>query len=154
MSMDEEVRALSRVPIFANVDVAKLKLLAFISERVVFHPGEVLCRQGEEGDTAFIILSGDCDVLVDTGQGRKKIAELGSTDIVGEIAVLFEVPRTATVVATHTTEALALSRDQMFSLLREFPDVAFDIMRVLAHRLERTTQDLAELRGRLAGEAV
>ncbi|WP_026381639.1 cyclic nucleotide-binding domain-containing protein [Afifella pfennigii] len=153
MSMEEEVRALSAVPILANIDVAKLKLLAFISQRVTFHPGEILCRQGDEGDTAFIILRGACDVLVDSGKGEKKVAELGKNDIVGEIAVLFEVPRTATVVATAATETLSLSRDQLFTLMREFPEMSFDIMRILAQRLERTTQDLAALRSQIANHA-
>jgi len=153
MSMEEEVRALSAVPILANVDVSKLKLLAFISERVVFHPGELLCRQGDEGDTAFIILRGACEVVVNSGGGQKKVADLSRNDIVGEIAVLFEVPRTATVVATAETEALTLSRDQLFTLMREFPEMSFDIMRVLAQRLERTTQDLAQIRSQLANDA-
>lgn len=151
MSINSEVESLRSIPMFKGIEPAKLRLLAFISERMTFRPGEVLCKQGEPGDSAYIILSGMADVLVDTGGGHlRKVAENKQNDVVGEIAILCDTPRTATVSATSDLVALNISKDNFFKLLKEFPDVSLEVMRVLARRLERTTRDLADVRGKLA----
>ena len=153
MSLDAEVEALRQVPLFRKIDPSKLRLLAFISDRVSFHPGESLCEQGETGDSAFIVVSGEADVLVNTDLGERKVASIGSNDIVGEIAILCDVPRTATVSATSEMEVLTIAKDNFLKLLEEFPEMSLEVMRVLAARLERTTRDLANLRAQTAGEA-
>ncbi|MCB1490783.1 MAG: Crp/Fnr family transcriptional regulator [Rhodobiaceae bacterium] len=150
MSIDQEVEALKRVPILRGIDQGKLRLLAFISERVVYGPGEVLCKQGDIGDSAFIILDGEADVVVDTDDGPKTVAHVGTNDIVGEIAILCDVPRTASVVANSEVHALTITKDQFLKMMTEFPEMAIEIMRVLATRLERTTHDLADLRSQMA----
>lgn len=151
MTIEQEVEALKAVPILQNVDKGKLRLLAFISERNTFHKGESLCEQGEMGDSAFIILSGKADVCVDSGGHQARVAELGENDIVGEISILCDVPRTASVVASEEVQTLTISKDQFFKLLMEFPEIAFEIMRVLARRLERTTREFAEFRSTAPG---
>lgn len=147
MTLNADVQALKKVPLFAGVDDAKLRLLAFISERVTFKATERLVEQGEKGDAAYIILSGTADVLISTdGGGEQCVAQLKGNDVVGEIAILIDVPRTATVQATSDIVALAVTKENFFKLLNNFPDMAVEVMRVLAHRLERTTRDLARLR--------
>lgn len=143
MTLDAEVDALRRVPLFRGIDATKLRLLAFISDRTHFAPGEELCRQGEDGDSAFIILEGEADIRVSTPNGEKTVAHLGQHSIVGEIAILCDVPRTATVVAATEMDVLTVSKDDFLRLLKEFPDMSLEVMRTLAQRLERTTQDLA-----------
>lgn len=151
MSLDGEVEALRRVPLFRGIDPTKLRLLAFMSERISFRPGERLCEQGERGDAAYIILSGEADILVRTPQGEQAVAKVKENDIVGEIAILIDVPRTASVVAATELNALSVSKDSFLKLLSHFPEMSLEIMRVLAQRLERTTRDLAQLRASAAG---
>ncbi|GGE94443.1 cyclic nucleotide-binding domain-containing protein [Stappia taiwanensis] len=146
MTLDAEVDALRRVPLFRGIDATKLRLLAFISERTRFADGERLCSQGEEGDSAFIILDGAADIRVNTPDGEKTVAQLGQYSIVGEIAILCDVPRTATVVAAGEMDVLTVSKDDFLRLLKEFPDMSLEVMRTLAQRLERTTQDLVALK--------
>ena len=146
MTLNADVQALKKVPLFAGVDDAKLRLLAFISERVTFKATERLVEQGEKGDAAYIILSGTADVLIATDGGVQCVAQVKGNDVVGEIAILIDVPRTATVQATSDIVALAVTKENFFKLLNNFPDMAVEVMRVLAHRLERTTRDLARLR--------
>lgn len=150
MSLETEVEALRRVPLFRGIDETKLRLLAFISDRMQFRDGERLCTQGEEGDCAFIILSGSADVYVNTPDGERKVAEVTEHSIVGEIAILCDVPRTATLIASGDMEVLTVSKDDFLKLLKEFPDMSLEVMRTLALRLERTTQDLAAARSRNA----
>ena len=96
MSLHEEVELLRNIPMFAKIEPSKLKLLAFTSERLTFRDGEVLFRQGDPGDAAYIIVTGRADVIVDTPNGPLRVAELKKNDFVGEIAILCDVPRTAT----------------------------------------------------------
>ncbi|MBO6757653.1 MAG: cyclic nucleotide-binding domain-containing protein [Roseibium sp.] len=146
MSLETEVEALRRVPLFRGIDETKLRLLAFISDRMEYKAGERLCTQGEEGDSAFIILTGQADVKVNTPEGDKTVAQVGEHSIVGEIAILCDVPRTATLIAVGDMDVLTVSKDDFLKLLKEFPDMSLEVMRTLAMRLERTTRDLAAAR--------
>lgn len=140
MTIDAEVEALSRVPLFQGLEPSKLRLLAFISDRMEFQDGETLCQQGDIGDSAFVVLSGEVAVHVDDNE----VARVEQYAIIGEIAILCDVPRTATLVSVGTTHILAIYKDDFLKLLEEFPKVSFEIMRVLALRLEKTTRELAQ----------
>lgn len=148
--LNDEVNMLKQVPLFAGVSPAKLKLLAFTSERVLYRADEALFHQGDPGDAAFVILSGRADVLVDSPQGQIKVAELEENAIVGEIAILCDVARTATVKAVTQVEALRISKDNFFKLLTDFPEMTIEVVRVLADRLSQTTLELTEARSLVA----
>lgn len=149
MLLKDEVELLRRVPLFANVAPAKLKLLAFTSERISYAAGQTLFNQGDQGDAAYVVLSGSADVLVDSPSGQIKVATLEPNTIVGEIAILCEVARTATVKAAAPLEALRIRKDHFLRLLAEFPEMTVEIMRVLADRLSHTTAELTEARSKL-----
>jgi CRP-like cAMP-binding protein len=142
MSLTKDVEVLRRIPLLAKVEPAKLKLLAFTSERLEYLSGDELFHQGDYGDAAYIILEGEADVLVDTPDGAIKIATLGKNDLIGEIAILCNVPRTATVVAHGSLETLRVSKDGFFHLVTQFPQVGIEVMSALASKLHRTTQAL------------
>jgi CRP-like cAMP-binding protein len=145
VSLNEEVELLRNIPLFANIEPSKLKLLAFTSERLTFESGQELFHQGDQGDAAYIIVEGTADVLVDAPTGPFKVATLGKNDFVGEIAILCDVPRTATVTASSRLTTLKISKELFFRLISEFPQMAVEFMRELAQRLEKTTADLREL---------
>lgn len=140
MSLAEEVDLLKRIPLFANIETSKLKLLAFTSERVHYHLGDILFEQNAVGDSAYIIIEGSAEVLVDTPSGPKVVATVTKNDFVGEIAILCDVPRTATVRAASDLVTLRITKDLFFRMISEFPQMAVEIMRVLAQRLEKTTK--------------
>jgi CRP/FNR family cyclic AMP-dependent transcriptional regulator len=138
-SLEGETEVLAKVPLFRSLDPVKLKLLAFTSDRVTFDAEDVLFTAGESGDAAYVILSGTAVVYVGSGQGRREVAKIGANEIVGEIAILCEVPRTATVVAITGVEALRITKEMFFQMVGEAPEMAIEIMRNLARRLEETT---------------
>jgi CRP-like cAMP-binding protein len=150
MSLKDEVELLRRVPLFANVSPAKLKLLAFTSDRVSFDAGQAMFNQGDQGDAAYVVLSGTADILVNVKDGQVKVASVEPNEIVGEIAILCDVARTATVKTATPVDALRIRKDQFLTLLTEFPEMAIEIMRVLADRLNQTTAALTEARDRLS----
>ncbi|MFO1175187.1 MAG: cyclic nucleotide-binding domain-containing protein [Paracoccaceae bacterium] len=148
MLLKDEVRTLRQVPLFAGMEPSKLKLLAFTSDRVSYGAGEILFRQGDTGDAAYVILAGRADILADSPSGPIKVAELGENSIVGEIAILCDATRTATVSAASPIEALRIRKEQFLKLLTDFPEVTLEIMRVLAERLSQTTAALTEERAK------
>ena len=80
-------------------------------------------------------------------EGQLRVATINAHEIVGEIAILCDVPRTATVRATSELVTLRISKERFFGLLEEFPQMAVEIMRELARRLENTTGLLREAHG-------
>lgn len=142
MSLNEEVELLRNIPMFAKLEPSKLKLLAFTSERLVFQEGQLVCEQGQAGDSMYIIVDGSAEVIVNLPSGPLSVAKLKKNSFFGEIAILCNVPRTATVKAENTLTTLKISKDLFFRLVTEFPEMAVEIMREIAGRLERTTHDL------------
>lgn len=152
MTLQEDVERLRKVPLFAKIEPSKLKLLAFTSRRLTFKPNQSLFEQGDVGDAAYIIIDGTADVVVDTPRGPMKVATLGENDFVGEIAILCDVPRTATVTATTELTTLRISKELFFQLVCQFPQISVAIMRELAHRLDVTTRALQEAVGKLEAQ--
>src|ERR1044071_6380684 len=94
-SQDTKVKALQRVPLFANLSKKELGQLARSSEDLELEPGTVLCKEGQIGHEFFVLVDGTVRV---TRKGRR-VATFAGGDFVGEIALLEETPRTATVTA-------------------------------------------------------
>ncbi len=151
MSLIEEVELLRNIPLFCKIEPSKLKLLAFTSERLTFTEGQDLVVQGDMGDSAYVLVDGTADVIVNTPDGPLTVAKVSRNAIIGEIAIICDVPRTATVRATSELTALRISKELFFQLVTEFPQMAVEMMRELARRLERTTAQLTEAVSRANG---
>ena len=148
--LSNEVELLRRVPLFAGIEPTKLKLLAYTSDVVTYNPGQVLFRMGDTGDAAYVIIQGGAEVTVTTEAGDIPIAQLKDGDFLGEIAILCDTPRTATVTASSELKTLRIRKEPFFELLRQFPEMAIEMTRLLAERLSHTTAELVETRKRAA----
>ena len=144
MSLNKEVEVLRDVPLFSKIDHTKLKLLAFTSENLIHEDGQFLFKEGEPGDAAYIVLKGKVSVFIQTEKGSVEIAQLKRGDVVGEISILCDVPRTASVKAVESVQTLKVTKDTFIHLLTEFPEIAIEIMRELASRLNKTNIQLRE----------
>ena len=144
MSLNKEVEVLRDVPLFSKIDHTKLKLLAFTSENLIHEDGQFLFKEGEPGDAAYIVLKGKVSVFIETEKGSVEIAQLKRGDVVGEISILCDVPRTASVKAVESVQTLKVTKDTFIHLLTEFPEIAIEIMRELASRLNKTNIQLRE----------
>ncbi|CAN7624622.1 cyclic nucleotide-binding domain-containing protein [Bosea sp. LjRoot9] len=132
-----EIRVLRSVPIFGNLDTARLKLLAFTSERIAFAQGDVLFRRGDESDAAYVLLSGAVDVMSETDKSEPvRMSSLARNAILGEMGLVTGDPRSATIVATSSGEALKLRKEVFLALLAEFPQMALSVMRLMVKRLQ------------------
>ncbi|HKP18462.1 MAG TPA: cyclic nucleotide-binding domain-containing protein [Gaiellaceae bacterium] len=128
---DEKVELISKVPLLARCSKKELGLVATLADLVQFHEGDTLMQEGQVGREFFIIVAGSVRV---TRRGRK-LADMGPGDWVGEIALISNVPRTATVVATSPLHALVLTRPALSGLMYEVPSIAENVMASLGERL-------------------
>ncbi len=151
-TLTDEVELLKKIPLFASIDPGKLKLLAFASDRKVYKNGQDLFKQGEIGDSAHVIIEGTAQIIVDTNGKEIIVAELGSNELIGEIAILCDVPRTATVRASGDLVALKIKKEHFIGMISQAPELGFEVMRELAERLSKTTTELSEARQQLANQ--
>lgn len=133
--------ALSRVPLFRTLSAGQLAELARVARRYRYDRDETICYQGDPGDTFYVILSGQVKVSVTSPEGQEAIlVVLDAGESFGEFALLDDLPRSATIEATQATEVLALRKDDFRRLLRQIPDIAIGLLRVLTKRLRDTDQ--------------
>jgi CRP-like cAMP-binding protein len=149
MSLEQEFELIRRVPIFSTTDPAMQKLLCFSSDRLTFNEGQFMFRAGDPPDSAYIIMEGEVDITVPTPKGPLLVNTLARNDVISEIGIFGDVPRTATAIARSKVEVLRISRDVFVNVIRGNPDAAIALSRILAGRLAKTT---AQLR-RMAAEA-
>ncbi len=142
MSVDDELEHLQSIAAFATLERSKLKLLAFASALVEFQAGDILFRQGDVGDSVYVLMRGEAHVLIDRPDRQILVAEIGADDVIGETAALCNVPRTATVMATTDLQALVLPKDVFLRLVAEAPTVGLEFMRLMADRFTRTVDRL------------
>jgi CRP/FNR family transcriptional regulator, cyclic AMP receptor protein len=140
------VQALQRVSLFAELEPAELALLARRVRRRTFARGATILSQEEPGATAFFILGGTADVLLESDDGRQFIvAQLGPGDHFGEMALLDGEPRSATVVAAEETELLLLQREDFLQELESSAPLMRRMLVALSRRLRRTDSQVAAL---------
>ena len=153
MDIQRETEALSKVPLFSKLEQSKLKLLAFTSELQTYEDGEVVVHEGEAADCAFVILEGQADIYANTDSGEVVVGTLKSNQLLGELGVLTNSPRSATIRASGKLMMLRISGEMFLKLLAENPSVALDVMRqlsgklVLAHRQNEELQDKLQRAG-------
>ena len=131
------MQALKGAPLFEGLSRTELVQLARVTEDLEVEPGKVLCREGEIGHEFFVIVDGKVQV---TQRGRR-VATRSSGDFVGEVALLTELPRTATVTAETPVRFFVLTRKDFRHLLDENPNVERKVLRALARRLAETSSD-------------
>lgn len=144
MSLNKEAELLKDLPLFKKVDLAKLKLLAFTSERLTYEENEIVFNEGDEGDAAYIILDGTAVVSIAQGSKSLELDRIKRGGFVGDISLLCDVPRTATITAKDALTTLQIKKDTFFNLIAEFPEIAIEMMRVLASRLDNTSKQLRD----------
>ncbi|MBI2058773.1 MAG: cyclic nucleotide-binding domain-containing protein [Nitrospirae bacterium] len=141
MSIDY-VPFLLRVPFFAAMD-SEEELLRIASRVTLrrYAKGDVVYREGDVGDALYIIRTGRVRISVRSEAGvDRPVAYLGAGEIFGEMALLIEEPRSATVRADTAAEIIVLLKEDFHALLREDPAIALELSRTLSRRLARTTR--------------
>ena len=140
----ETLALLSRVPAFATLSPVELEAVAQVAVPRHYRAGEVVFREGDESDTCYIVRSGQARALRAHSDGRAiTLANFGSGDIFGELAMFDSERRSATVEASTDVEAIGILGADMRRLLRRHPDIAVKLIAALGARLRETNERLA-----------
>ncbi len=131
---------LSRIPLFSRLDRKQLKKLAGLSVAKTFAPGSIIVEEGTTGLGLFALISGSVEVCKDTKHEKIVLATIGAGDILGELALVDDNPRSATAVATELTETLLITRSSFQELLLKDPEIAWCIVPTLAERIRELQQ--------------
>jgi cAMP-dependent protein kinase regulator len=126
---------LCRMPLFAELDAHQIQLIAAQLREEFYEAGGVIIRQGEIGDTFYVIESGRVRVSVEEDDKEHVVAERGRGEYAGEIALLLDVPRTATVTALTDTRVLTLHKDDFSRLVTEHLYVSRGLERETSRRM-------------------
>ena len=128
---DGKVDLLSHVPLFSGCSKKELRQIATLADEIDLRTGKVLTRQGAPGREFFVLLEGTVEVVRD----GKLIATLGAGEFFGEMALVSNIPRTATVTATSPIRALVVVDRDFRRLLKEDPSVAVKVLGAMAERM-------------------
>jgi CRP-like cAMP-binding protein len=132
---DAKSELLKRTPLFAACSKRELGAIGGIADEIDLKEGTELTRQGKPGREFFVLVEGTADVL----KGGRKVNSLEAMDFFGEIALIHETPRTATVKATSPVRALVITERNFKRLLKEQPEIQRKVLAALAERLAPTT---------------
>jgi CRP-like cAMP-binding protein len=136
LTQDRRAELLAACPLFKGIDAEGLARLAELAAPVDFPAGHVIARQGEIGTGFFIVVSGSVRVVRD----GVVVAHLGAGEFFGELSVLDQMPRNATVAAEEATSCLALASWDFDRVLLEEPALTLAILRGVARRLREVSE--------------
>ena len=140
----ERLLALRQVSLLSGLSLERLQAVDRVAREAEYVQGEVIVREGEPGDELYLLVEGTVEVRRRTGEGEVRLDTLGAGAYFGEMAVLDGSPRSATVVATSDVRALVLDGVRLRELVLEMPELAFDLLRVLAERVRRAERRFEE----------
>jgi CRP-like cAMP-binding protein len=126
-----KVELIKRVPLFSHCSRKELGLVAQIADEIDLPEGKTLMREGDRGREFFVLVEGSAEVR----RGQRKVSTLGSGDFFGEIALVSQRPRTATVTTTSPARTLVVTEQSFRSLLDRAPDVQRKVLQALADRV-------------------
>ena len=128
---------LRKSPLFEGLTDDELKQLMINAKSVSLHAGDVLMKQGDPGTTAYIVVNGELEITKQSGQSKIKIDVRGSGEIIGEMALLSQSPRSATVTAVTDCETLCISKEVFDDLLSTSPSAAKAVLHWIMARLSQ-----------------
>ena len=131
LSTQDKAGALAGVPLFAGISADSMERLAAVTGEQDFAVGQFIVRQGQVGTGLYVILSGSVKVL----RGSDELTRLGKGDFFGELSVIDQRPRNASVEAAEPTAVLALASWDLLALLESDPQLSLNMIKGLVTRI-------------------
>ncbi len=147
--VEGKTEILRRIPLFQHMTYKELLAILGIARGRQFERGQGVIREGEQGDELFVLFRGKVDVM----KSGLKIAQLKAGGHFGEMGLVDQAPRSATVTAVEDTSAISIDRDSLLKLMRRDSLLAVKLLwsfvQVLSERLRNTNEALTDLKGEL-----
>lgn len=152
MSIEDDITLLDRVPTLKLLGGEALRIIAIGAESRVVRGGDILFREGQEADSAYVVVSGNFALTRDgtpPEAGQPPATHVGPGTLLGEMALITQTRRPATATATEVSSVLRIPRSIFMRTVESYPDVALRLARTLSERLNGTIGDLDAVRLRL-----
>lgn len=133
LGRNAKIDLLKRVPLFAGCSKAELRKLALVADEIDLRDGHVLTREGRPGREFFVLVEGSVRVT----RNDRKVTDLGAGDWFGEIALITDAPRTATVTATSPLDVLVITDRSFRRVVETMPSIAIKVLARVGERLAR-----------------
>ncbi len=146
MSLEGDIALLKRVPLFADLPVEQLRLVAFSSVRVDLEAKQVLFREGAQASTGYVVSNGGVELTRGDGGRKKSVVRCEAGSLIGELALFIETQRPATAIAVVASQLLEIDRKLITRMLHEYPHLALGLRTKLAERLTATMSELSQVR--------
>lgn len=135
----DDAEILSRVALFSLMKKKDLRRIAKLAKHHSYKKGEIIVKEGARDGRLFIIISGEVEVIKNLGAGDEKpLRVLRSDNYFGEMALIDDHVRTASVVAKEDTEALSLYQWNIREEIKKYPAIAIELLQTLGRRLRAT----------------
>ena len=112
----------------------------------VYSEGEIIFREGEEGDSMYVVQSGAVRITKKTVSGELTIATLKSGEIFGEMAVFGKMPRSATAMAAGEARILTIDKRKLLQTISRDPTIVFKMLESMSHRIRKLDEEIAKLK--------
>ena len=146
MSVGEKRKLLATVSFFADLDERTLEALVPACRSASFAAKEEICHKGDPGSELYVVVSGSVKALTTSAEGDDVVFNImGAGEVFGEIAVLGQTERTATVVAIEPCELLVLDRRDLLAFLRRNPEVGIRLLALMADRVRRLSEQFEDV---------
>lgn len=144
--MDDVQDIISRAGIFQGVNPSAVTALTAELDRVAFSRGETIFEEGQPGDRLYIITSGKVKLARHASDGRENLLTvMGPSEMFGELSIFDPGPRTSSAVCVTAVTAATMDSEALRRWISDYPEISEQLLRVLARRLRRTNNSLADL---------
>jgi CRP-like cAMP-binding protein len=145
LSLEQKVRILSRVPLFARLTPQDVEAISELATTRSIKAREELFHKGDEGAQIYVVAAGRLKVITTSDEGDDLMfCVLDTGEVIGEVALFADRPRTASVVAMQPSDLIVIDRRDFLPLLRDRPEVTLELLRVLSERLARVSEFLED----------
>jgi len=144
----DKVDFLSQVPLFSLLKKDELESLAGCTEEIRVRAGDTIIREGERDHRLFMIVQGKASVIVGMGKrGERKLGRIGPYSYVGEMALIDDLVRSASVLALEDTVLLTLDGKTLLDVIRTHPPIAMELLQTLSRRVRALEKSLMKSLG-------
>jgi len=144
ITIPDKILLLKGIEIFEALSVSELAAVASVTEEQVYPPGEIVIREGDTGDTMYLIIEGEVSVIKGYGEDHEiELDRISAGDYFGEMALFEDVLRSATIRTERESHLLVLHKQEFKEIVREYPQIALTICKVLSGRIRKLHKKLS-----------
>ena len=147
-TLSDKIILLRGIEIFEGLSVGELAAVASFTEETDYPAGEIVIREGEPGETLYLVIKGEVSVIKGLGtENEIELDRIGSGDYFGEMALFEDIARTASIKTEADSRLLILHKQEFNQIVREYPQIALEICKVLSLRIRRLHGKFEEKKG-------